>query len=479
MIAVILATRMEADPLLKRLAAEPVPARPFNTWRFASAGGGLIVVSGMGQAAARLAAAYALDQPGVGRIVNAGICGSLRGDAPGNLFCVGEAMDGDAILSGGPTMGHNVPPGPWFGLTRARLTTVLEPVFDAKKRQALAKAAELVDMEGFAITSVCRERGVACHLVKGVSDRADEDGKDAIARNLPTVCEALAETVATGLHNGALGQTGSSSGLTGKVVRLIRVEHTIFSIPLLVAGALLGTGGQMPAGSVLGLIILAGVGARTLGMAMNRILDRDIDALNPRTAAREIPSGQLSLRAAYAVAAAGLGLYLLACAGLGPLVLLLSPLPAVLLIGYSLIGLCLAASVPAAFVAVSGRLALTAEVMLLAAFAFFWMSGFDIIYAMQDASSDRQTGVKSIPAAIGVTGADRVSAMIHLAAVTALVALWWRMGAGLTAAAAGIVALAAFIVAHLPGVPLVKRFFPISAVAGVAGALVPMLGGLP
>jgi len=175
---------------------------------------------------------------------------------------------------------------------------------------------------------------------------------------------------------------------------------------------------------------------------------------------------------------------------LGPLVLLLSPLPAVLLIGYSLlkrftclchfgIGLCLAASVPAAFVAVSGRLALTAEVMLLAAFAFFWMSGFDIIYAMQDASSDRQTGVKSIPAAIGVTGADRVSAMIHLAAVTALVALWWRMGAGLTAAAAGIVALAAFIVAHLPGVPLVKRFFPISAVAGVAGALVPMLGGLP
>ncbi len=493
MIAVLIATRREADPLLTRLEAETVPARPFDTWRFAAGGGGLIVVSGMGCAAARQATAYALDQPGVCRIVNTGICGSLRGHDPGALFGVTEVMDGQPDQTDGPASGIRVPAGPWADLARARLVTVLEPVFDVARRQRLAARADLVDMEGFAIARACRERRVPCHLVKGVSDGADAAGKEALHRNLPLVCEALAGAVAAGLLAlpDAPKPVAGRRGLADKLMRLVRVEHTILSIPMLVAGALLGTGGgRLPRASALGLIVVAGVGARALGMAMNRILDRDLDALNPRTAARELPSGQLSVRAAYAVAAVGLGLYLLACAGLGPLVLLLSPLPAVLLMSYSLlkrftclchfgIGLCLAAAPAAAFVAVTQRLTPSPDLLLLTAFAFCWMSGFDIVYAMQDADSDRRTGVRSIPAAFGRVTAERISAALHLLAMAALAALWWRMDAGLTAALAGGVAAAAFVVAHLPGVPLATRFFPVSAVAGIAGAMVPMLEGFP
>jgi nucleoside phosphorylase len=203
MTAVLFATHPEARPLLERLAAEPVPARPFDTWRFASAGGGLIVVGGMGGAAAGRATAYALDQPDVGGVVNAGICGSLRGGEPGALFAVSEALDGDAWLAGGRAVGLELAPGSWTSLRRARLATVGEPVFDATRQQALAAVAELVDMEGFAVARVCRDRGAACHMVKGVSDRANEEGKAAIIRNLPSVCEALAETVTVELSHRA------------------------------------------------------------------------------------------------------------------------------------------------------------------------------------------------------------------------------------------------------------------------------------
>jgi nucleoside phosphorylase len=203
MIAVLFATHLEARPLLERLAAEPIPGRPFDTWRFALAGGGLIVVSGMGSAAARRAAAYALDQPNAGGVVNAGICGSLRGGDPGALFSVSEALDGDAWLAGTTTTGVSLATGPWMGLQRARLATVGDPVFDARRRQALAAVAELVDMEGFAVASLCRERGAACHLVKGVSDLANAEGHAAIIRNLPFVCDALAETVMAGLTDRA------------------------------------------------------------------------------------------------------------------------------------------------------------------------------------------------------------------------------------------------------------------------------------
>jgi 4-hydroxybenzoate polyprenyltransferase len=234
------------------------------------------------------------------------------------------------------------------------------------------------------------------------------------------------------------------------------------------------------------LIALVGLGARTFGMAINRIMDRNLDARNPRTKNRELPSGKLSLPQGYAIAFAGIAIYLAGCALLGETVLRFSLVPLIPLSLYSLlkrftplchygIGLCLASAPLGAFVAVTDSLAFTPEVILLALFAFFWISGFDIIYAMLDIEFDRAHAVRSIPAAVGASGAQWIAALTHLLSFAALVLLWMSVG-GMLSLVALVTAAAAFGAAYLPGLPLHVRFFPVSAVAGIAGALVVLLG---
>jgi len=278
--------------------------------------------------------------------------------------------------------------------------------------------------------------------------------------------------------------------LLRQLLRFTKIEHTMFSLPLLLAGAWLGAGRRLPTLRVMGLVLLAGIGARVLGMSMNRILDRKLDALNPRTASRELPAGRMKLRTAVAAAASAGLVYLGACVLLGPLVAVLSPVPLAALLGYSLlkrvtplchfgIGLCLGLAPICAFVAASGNLDMSAEIILLALYAFCWMSGFDIIYGLQDIESDRRTGVHSIPAAIGPARAQAVAMAVHGVAVASMVTLLIRAGGGLLPVAALSVAACAFACAYLPIIPLHSRFFPISAVAGVAGAFVPLLSGGP
>ncbi len=274
------------------------------------------------------------------------------------------------------------------------------------------------------------------------------------------------------------------AGSFRKILSFTKVEHTVFSLPLLFSGAWIGAGYQWPEGEILLLVLAAGVGARILGMAANRILDRHIDAKNPRTKNRELPSGAMSLKAAIGVALFGLALYETACALLGPLIVLLSPIPAAVLISYSLlkrftafchfgIGLAMALAPLGAYTAVTLSVHPNMDILLLFLFAFFWMSGFDIIYALLDIDFDRAANVYSIPAALGTRGAGVVAAVCHLIALGALFALF---GSGKPNAAAVICLVAsgsAFIAAHIPAVPVPIRFFPISAAAGVAGALVP------
>lgn len=275
--------------------------------------------------------------------------------------------------------------------------------------------------------------------------------------------------------------------MVAKVLSFTKVEHTIFSVPLLFAGAWLGAGRHWPAWSTLAWIVLAGVGARALGMAMNRIFDRHIDAQNPRTAHRELPTGALSQSAAIGIAASGLLLYVGAAAALGPLVLALSPLPAAVLIGYSLlkrftplchfgIGAVLGLAPVGAFVAARGALALQADILLLGAFAFFWLSGFDIIYALQDLEFDRTHGVHSLPALLGRGGAELAAGAVHVLALLALFLLVGETNGGLVGYAIFVLATGAFASGYLPFVPLPVRFFPISAIAGIAGAIVPLVG---
>jgi len=484
MIGLILATRREAGPLLEKLAAERIADRPFEVYRFApEAGrdGGVIVLSGIGKQRAAAATAHLISARGASRVINVGVCGALSASLePGAMVRIAAVLDGDA--EGEPLPCEH---SAWGKLTAARLASVDEAVFGGARRAELARRADVVDMEGWGVAEACRRLGAAFCAVKGVTDQADGGGRERLLENIDAVSADLAEAVVAELGRPA---EPSSSALV-KLARFAKLEHSLHSLPLLFAGAWLGARGAWPLLWTLAWIAAAGVGARTVGMAMNRIFDRRLDAANPRTAGRALPSGRMSPAGAWGVAAAGLVLYLLACAMLGPLCLMLSPVPAALLIGYSLlkrftalchfgIGLCLAAAPLGAFIAASGSLLLTVEILLLAAFTFCWISGFDIIYALQDIVSDRQTGVHSIPAALGGGAAQVVAAVVHAAAVAAAAWLWWRAGQTVLSAAALAVVAIGFAVAYCPRVPLRARFFPLSAVVGVAAAMVPLLGEL-
>ena len=518
MIAILLATLNEAQPLLDRLHAEkrlsasgdeneerdlqhnllrsaagaaPATAalpQTFETYSFEARDrrpGGLVIITGIGPRQAAAATEYAIQARGARHILNVGICGALtHAVEPGHMCHITEIIQGDALLKNPATPSLPLATESlWKSLPPARLVSVSEPVFGGEGRTILAAHSDMVDMEGFDIVRVCKQEGVPFQLLKVVSDRADDSGHEELHLNLTRVSTILAEEVMAGLEH-HLAHPGGN--LMSRLFNFVKIEHTIFSVPLILAGAWLGAGRQWPGVRPLLLVMLAGVGARALGMAMNRILDRHIDQLNPRTASRELPSGKLSPSHAWAVAATGLIVYLTACAALGPLCLKLSPIPALVLITYSMlkrfsnlchygIGVCLAFGPLGAYVAVSGSTAIDGATLMLALFTFCWISGFDIIYALQDLKVDREIGVHSLPAALGSTGAQWMAALTHLVAAAAAVQLWVLVGAGLASGLALVVTVATLTLAYYPKLPLHVRFFPVSAIAGIAGAMIAML----
>ncbi len=461
MIGIVFATEMEAGPFLEGGVPEGVR----------------VAVCGMGMAAARTATEQLVKVDGCVTIINAGVCGALNNRLErGAVYRV--SMVCHEHLKAAVNVG--------IGIGLKKLVTVDEPVFEPDRKRALSKYGELVDMEGYAVARVCEEQGVPCILVKGVTDFGDASGKEDIRTHIDPVSRTVALAV-RGIVASLSKQEAPSRepGLWSRLHSFTKVEHTVFSLPLLFAGAWLGAGGMPPISKLL-LIALVGLGARTFGMAVNRILDKGIDARNPRTKNRELPAGTLSMAQGYAVALLGIACYFAGCALLGNTVMRLSLVPLVPLSLYSLlkrftplchygIGLCLALAPLGAYVAVAGTLEFSPEVLLLALFTFGWMSGFDIIYALLDIEFDRAHGVRSIPAALGAGRAQLVAAATHLAAFAALVMVWMSIG-GRLAFAALLVSAGAFGAAYLPSIPIPARFFPISAIAGIAGALVVLLG---
>jgi 4-hydroxybenzoate polyprenyltransferase len=269
------------------------------------------------------------------------------------------------------------------------------------------------------------------------------------------------------------------------ILNFTKVEHTAFSLPLILAGAWMGAGHGWPDLRTLLLIALAAIGARVFGMSFNRIFDRHIDALNPRTVGREMPSGAMDLMSALTVAFTALAVYMGACIALGRWCVYLSPLPLIPLLTYSLlkrftlfchfgIGLCLALAPLGAFVAVAGHPLFTLEVLLFSGFVFFWLSGADIIYAIMDIDSDRRNGIYSIPAQVGSKKAQGVSALVHVLSLMCM-ALLLVHAEGVAAIAAFAVTIVFFLMMYLPFIPVPNRFFPISTLAGIAGAVTAML----
>ena len=206
------------------------------------------------------------------------------------------------------------------------------------------------------------------------------------------------------------------------VLEMIKFEHTLFALPFAFLGMLLAAEGW-PEWSVVGWIVLAMVGARSAAMGFNRLVDRTIDAANPRTLRRALPAGQVSPAFVGLFVVANCLVLVFAASRLNPLALALTPLALFILLGYSyskrfthwshlILGLALAGAPVGAWVAVRGDV--TPTPLVLAGAVLLWVAGFDVLYALQDREFDLGAGLHSVPVRFGEVAALWISGILHL-----------------------------------------------------------------
>lgn len=254
------------------------------------------------------------------------------------------------------------------------------------------------------------------------------------------------------------GQTFAGESGFARWASFVKLPHTVFALPFALVGVTFATRVAPVTLGMVGWVVLAFTCARWVAMAVNRIVDREFDARNPRTAQREIPRGAIGVREAWVTVAVAAALFVLAAGMLNPLCLALSPVALAWVCFYSftkrftryahlVLGLGLAIAPVGGYLAVTGAwsdpwwmlIALTVAVMT-------WSGGFDILYALPDVEFDRSQGLHSIPAALGVPRALAVARVLHVVTVGALALTVWVAGAG-TLAWVGV-AVAAAILAY-------------------------------
>jgi 4-hydroxybenzoate polyprenyltransferase len=241
----------------------------------------------------------------------------------------------------------------------------------------------------------------------------------------------------------------SAVALPRRFASLVKIEHTVFALPFAYIGALLCRN-DIPSAHDLVWITLAMVGARSLAMSINRLVDAEIDARNPRTATRELPAGVVSRSQVWLFCAVALGLYLVACFQLDPIVRWLAPIPIVGFLVYPYLkrftwlshlwlGAVDGLAPLGAWVAITGRLPW--ESWALGAAVAVWIAGFDFFYSLFDREIDVAQGLHSVSARFGVEGAFRGARLLHVATVLLLAAvglgleLGWLYWLGVTAVA--------------------------------------------
>jgi 4-hydroxybenzoate polyprenyltransferase len=219
---------------------------------------------------------------------------------------------------------------------------------------------------------------------------------------------------------------------------LIKFSHTIFAMPFALVGFFLAyaeKGGTLDLQKLLA-IVLCMIFARSAAMAFNRYLDRDIDAKNPRTAVREIPAGVINPNAALAFVILNCLLFIATTWFINPICFYLSPVALLIVLGYSftkrftalchfVLGLGLSLAPIGAYLAVTGTFALTP--LLYSAVVLFWVSGFDIIYALQDDVFDKSLNLNSIPVKLGRAGALNLSNILHLLCASVMIFAVWQV----------------------------------------------------
>jgi 4-hydroxybenzoate polyprenyltransferase len=233
---------------------------------------------------------------------------------------------------------------------------------------------------------------------------------------------APAREKATGVD----GQIVGGSGVLVKYANFVKLPHTLFALPFAITGLVLGTYVASVTLATIGWVVLAFTSARFAAMGFNRIVDREYDARNPRTAMRELPTGAMSLReASIAVVLAG-ALFIFAAWRINPLCFALSPVALAWVFFYSytkrftrwshlVLGLGLGIAPVGGYLAVTGAWSDPWYMLVALAFAVTtWTAGFDIIYSSQDVEVDRREGLHSLPAALGPVLALFFARALHL-----------------------------------------------------------------
>ncbi|HMD34444.1 MAG TPA: UbiA-like polyprenyltransferase [Vicinamibacterales bacterium] len=263
----------------------------------------------------------------------------------------------------------------------------------------------------------------------------------------------------------------------------IRFSHSVFALPFALAGALLAIRGRSLAefaGRPMIWILVAMVAARSAAMGFNRLVDARIDALNPRTANRELPRGHVSVREAIGFVSIASIVFIIAAWQLNPICFALSPVALGIVFWYSLakryttwtqlfLGLAMAVAPVGGWLAAGGRGGW--EPWLLALAIGTWVGGFDVLYACQDLEFDRAHGLRSIPVRFGVRGSLAISRLLHVVAVVCLVALalFAPLGPMYLAGVAVVAALLAYeqSLVRADDLSQVKRAFDLNGYVGI------------
>ena len=238
------------------------------------------------------------------------------------------------------------------------------------------------------------------------------------------------------------GQTLRGQGLLLRHANLVRLPHTVFALPFALVGVVLASYVAPITWSDVVWVVVAFTTARFAAMGFNRIVDREIDALNPRTRSREIPSGKMSVREAGVAVVIASVVFFVAAWQLNNLCLALSPLALAWVLFYSYTKRFtrwshLVLGVGLSIAPVGGYLAITGHwsdpwwmLIALATAVATWVGGFDILYALQDVSFDRENGLYSVPSTFGEANALGIARILHLTTVVALAVAGLGAGAG-------------------------------------------------
>ena len=221
-----------------------------------------------------------------------------------------------------------------------------------------------------------------------------------------------------------------------KLFSFVKIEHTLFSLPLIYSGVLLAARQTVPTAKILILVLTAATGARTVAFSLNRIIDRHIDARNPRTATRDLPAGRMTLTEAFGVLFAGLALYFGSAYLISDFCFFMSPIPLAVFMIYPTmkrytpiahfgVGMGLAMGPLGGWFAVSSSFEHLFAPLILSLFTLFWVAGFDIIYSTLDEEFDRKESLYSFPSRFGRERALRYSGYFHAIAFGLLVILFF------------------------------------------------------